>query len=234
MTDAILEKEQKLTWQENTEGLSVKTCPQCGFPIEPFISVVTGRILYPVCPCEIEEERLQRERLVGQRKALMLESLFEGCAIGEALPAADFESFIERPGAEAAYEAALEYAEDLPGKLEAGRGLIIVGPPGCGKSHLVSAAARRAKEAGYSVLFERAPKLLMRLHAAYNSQSKTCELEMFEALGRVDLLVIDDLGAEKRTEWSEQTIYTQSKYRGLLYNEDARGVQLRIRPLQGI
>lgn len=30
---------------------------------------------------------------------------------------------------------------------------------------------------------------------------------MFEVLGRVDLLVIDDLGAEKRTDWSEQAIY---------------------------
>ena len=84
--------------------------------------------------------------------------------------------------------------------LEAGQGLIIVGPPGCGKSHLVSASAQRAKEAGYSVLFERAPKLLMRLRAAYSSKSKACELEMFEALGRVDLLVIDDLGAEEGTE----------------------------------
>ncbi len=31
---------------------------------------------------------------------------------------------------------------------------------------------------------------------------------MIEALGRVDLLVIDDLGIVKRTDWSEQTIYT--------------------------
>ena len=197
-----------MTWQENTEGLSVKTCPECGFDIEPFISTVTGRIFYPVCPCEMEEDRLQRERLVGQRKTAKLESLFESCTIGEAMTVAGFENFIERPGAEAAHAAALEYAGDLPGKLEAGQGLIIVGPPGCGKSHLVSAAAQRAKEAGYSVLYERAPKLLMRLRAAYNSQSSACELEMIEALGRVDLLVIDDLGAEKRTDWSEQTIYT--------------------------
>ena len=204
----MLEKEKKVTWQENTESLSVKTCAECGFPIEPFISPVTGRILCPVCPCEIEEERLERERLVDQQKAAKLDYLFAGCAIGEALPAGDLENFVERPGAEDAYNAVMEYVRDLPGMLETGQGLIIVGPPGCGKSHLVAATAKRAGVAGYSVLFERAPKLLMRLRAAYNSKSRVCELEMFEALGRVDLLVIDDLGAEKRTDWSEQTIYT--------------------------
>ncbi len=197
-----------MTWRENTEGLLVRRCSKCGAEIEPLLSPLTGRIIYPACLCEVEEELLHRERLVGNRKALMLANLFEGCAIGEANSAAGFESWVMRPGAEAAYKAALEYAGDLPGKLKAGQGLIIVGPPGCGKSHLVSAAAQKAKEAGYSVLFERAPKLLMRLRAAYNSQSSAFELEMIEALGRIDLLVIDDLGAEKRTDWSEQIIYT--------------------------
>ena len=204
----MLEKEVKVTWQENTENLLVKTCAECGFPIEPFISPVTGRILCPVCPCEIEKETLERKRLFDQQKKAKLDYLFAGCAIGEALPAADLEGFVERPGTEDAYAAVMEYVKNLPDMIEKGQGLIIVGPPGCGKSHLVSAVANKVREAGYSVLFERAPKLLMRLRSAYNSKSRVCELELFEALGRVDLLVIDDLGAEKRTDWSEQTIYT--------------------------
>jgi DNA replication protein DnaC len=119
-----------------------------------------------------------------------------------------FESWVIRPGSETAYQAAYEYAEDLPNKLTAGQGLLLFGPPGCGKSYLVSAVARRAIANGYSVLFERASKMLMRLRATYSSQSSNSELEMIEALGRIDLLVIDDLGAEKKTEWSEQAIYT--------------------------
>ncbi len=188
--------------------MSVRTCPECKLTIEPFVSPFTGRVIYPACPCEVERNRLESDYLLRRNKAAKLERIFEGCARGETWPAADFESWVERPGAENAYRAALEYAEELSEKLAAGQGLLFFGPPGCGKSHLVSVSAHRAKESGYSVLFERAPKLLMRLRAAYSSQYSACELETIVALGGVDLLVIDDLGAEKRTEWSEQAIYT--------------------------
>lgn len=203
-----MKKRQSATWPASSEGLSVRTCPECNLTIEPFVSSVTGRVIYPVCPCELEKKRLEEERLISRNKTAKLETFFKGCAVGETLPDADFNSWIERPGAKIAYKATYEYAEDLPNKLAMGQGLLLFGHPGCGKSHLVAAAAHRAIESGYSVLFERAPKLLMRLRAVYSSQSSASELEMIEALGRVDLLVIDDLGAEKKTEWSEQAIYT--------------------------
>lgn len=197
-----------MTWPANTENMSVRICPACKLSIEPFVSPVTGRVIYPSCSCEIERERRENERLFGQGKTSKLENYFKGCAVGAALSKASFESWVIRPGSETAYQAAYEYAEDLPNKLKAGQGLLLFGPPGCGKSYLVSAVVRRAKANGYSVLFERASKMLIRLRATYSSQSSNSELEMIEALGRVDLLVIDDLGAEKKTEWSEQAIYS--------------------------
>jgi DNA replication protein DnaC len=208
MTTTLLEKKQSTIWPASSESLSAKTCPECSLAIEPFVSPVTGRVIYPTCPCVLKKERLAVERLLNRSKTAKLERFFKGCAVGETLPNADFKSWVERPGAKTAYKAAYEYAEELPNKLLAGQGLLLFGPPGCGKSHLVAAAARRAIESGYSVLFERAPKLLMRLRDVYSSQSSVSELEIIEALGRLDLLVIDDLGAEKKTEWSVQTIYT--------------------------
>jgi len=172
------------------------------------VSTVTGRVIYPTCTCVLEAERLEEERLIKQGKLAMLERLFKGCALNVTLPDAAFNNWVERPGAETAYKIVYEYAKDLPQKLATGQGLLLFGPPGCGKSYLVAAVARQAISNGSSVLFERAPKLLMRLRAAFSSQNSASELEMIEALGKVDLLVIDDLGAEKRTEWSEQAIYT--------------------------
>jgi DNA replication protein DnaC len=199
---------QNVTCSAATENSQVRNCPACGNVLKPFISEVTARVLYPLCPCELESDRQDQERLCGRSSAAKAQKLFAGCTAGSLLAEADFSNWQQRPGAETAYRAALDYADNLAEMLRTGRGLILVGLPGCGKSHLASAIGRRASNAGYSMLFDRAPKLLMRLRTAFGSHSGNCELAMIETLGAVDLLIIDDLGAEKKTEWSEQTIYT--------------------------
>lgn len=69
--------------------------------------------------------------------------------------------------------------------------VILLGPPGVGKTHLAIALALKACEAGYKVLFLTLADLVAQLHAALADHSLTTRLK---ALSRVALLLVDEVG----------------------------------------
>jgi DNA replication protein DnaC len=77
------------------------------------------------------------------------------------------------------------------------RGLIMEGPVGCGKSHLAVAILREVIEKGYSGLYYNSPDLLAEIRATYSNDEGPSEDTILEEVAGVDLLVLDDLGAEK-------------------------------------
>ncbi len=149
-----------------------------------------------------EQTRRARER------QLALERLFGPADREKRFTRCGFQNFHPRPGTEAAFQAARRYAHDLPRHLETGRGLLLFGPPGSGKSHLAAAVSAAAREQGCTVLFQRVPALLSRLRSAYDPRPPATESQLLGALSRADLLVLDDAGAEKASPWTEQTLYT--------------------------
>ncbi len=80
------------------------------------------------------------------------------------------------------------------------RGLILLGPVGVGKTHLAAAMVRELTlEKGKACRFCDFVQLLHDLKAAYERREGAAEL--VEPLTRVDVLVIDDLGKGRGTEW---------------------------------
>ena len=111
-------------------------------------------------------------------------------------------------------ERALEQARRVPDRFpaannlrEQGRGLLLEGPPGVGKTHLAVAVLKQVMESsGARGLFYDTRDLLRVIRSTYDPSIRTTELEILRPVMTADLLVLDDLGAEKTSEWVEETM----------------------------
>jgi DNA replication protein DnaC len=92
--------------------------------------------------------------------------------------------------------------------LEAGRGLWFDGPVGTGKTSLAILVAKAVKDAGRSYAVYPVPRLLAEIKRTFDRDASDSYLGFFRRLCTVDLLVLDDLGAEKQTEWVLEQLYS--------------------------
>ena len=89
----------------------------------------------------------------------------------------------------------------------AGKGLLFVGSIGVGKTHLAVGVLRRlVQERGARGLFCDYRELLKSIQNSYNPQVNTTELDLLKPLFAAEVLVIDDLGAQKPNEWVWDTV----------------------------
>lgn len=105
----------------------------------------------------------------------------------------------------AAKRAALDFVNKFDGQKP--MNLSFHGNFGIGKSHLAKAIADEIIKKGFSAIFISLPKLLRKVRGSYNNNSAMSEDEIFNALEKVDLLVLDDLGAEKNTDWAQERVF---------------------------
>ena len=100
------------------------------------------------------------------------------------------------------------YVEDLDDNLHAGRGLWLFGDVGTGKTTLAMLVSSHALQAGKDVAIYSLPRLLAVIRATYGEGSERSYVELLDRLSAVDLLHIDDLGAEKTSPWVLEQLYT--------------------------
>jgi len=100
------------------------------------------------------------------------------------------------------------FVDEMDERLESGRGLWLFGDTGTGKTTLAMLVSKAVLEAGRTVAIYSLPKLLARIRRTYDSEpGGDSYLSFFERLTSVDLLHIDDLGAEKRSDWVLEQLY---------------------------
>ncbi|MBN2241269.1 MAG: ATP-binding protein [Acidobacteria bacterium] len=86
-------------------------------------------------------------------------------------------------------------------------GLLFLGPCGVGKTHLAVALLKRIiTDRGDSCLFYDFRDLLREIQASWNSVARTSELEVLRPVLDAKVLVLDELGANKPTDWVRDTI----------------------------
>jgi DNA replication protein DnaC len=119
-----------------------------------------------------------------------------------------FATFIIAPENKEAFETAKQYAEHFREYAENGTGLYMEGTNGTGKTHLAAAITNHLMEHGIPVICKTSIALLDDIKRAYGDQAQYTDSQMLDLYKNIDLLIIDDLGKEQCTEWSQHVIYS--------------------------
>ena len=138
--------------------------------------------------------------------------------IGDRFKSKTFSNF-DKSKCPKAYEICRTYAKNFLSNRDQGIGLFITGSVGSGKTHLVSAIidyiARVYKRKVDDLIFITSVNLLSRIKFSFENKTTESLLKKLEA---ADLLVIDDLGIEKSSDWTYEIFYKiiDSRYSNLL------------------
>lgn len=171
-------------------------CPACrgtGFIVE---DRENGRSSARPCKCRLagRGDELLRQARIPRR--------YEGCDFGS--------FFILNPSLEVALRKTRAFvAEYTVRKVgdEGQFGLLFLGAPGVGKTHLAVAALRALIiEQGVQGLFSDFRDLIKTLQSSYDPVSETTEMEILRPLLQAEVLVLDDLGVCRMTEWVRDTV----------------------------
>jgi len=109
----------------------------------------------------------------------------------------------ENSSQRAAKEAATELAHQYP---ETDVGLLLTGKVGVGKTHLAVSIIKMLTERGFTCLFYEFGSLLKEIQDSYNPTTKASELSILRPVLEADVLVLDELGASKPTDWVRDTM----------------------------
>jgi DNA replication protein DnaC len=192
-TPQLVRREQV---QQNT---AVNPCPICKGAGYLRADVPYGHPSFgkPIaCDCKEAERKDKRRRQLQEMSNL------------GAFYDKSFRNFNTRvTGIQEAFSCAYEFAQDPNGWL------LMIGPNGCGKTHLAAAIANKSLEDGALVLFATVPDLLDHLRAAFAPTSNEVYDQLFSRMREAEVLVLDDLGAQQSSPWANEKLFQLLNYR---------------------
>ncbi len=151
------------------------------------------------CECK-EAERREKRR----QELLELSDL-------SAFQRSSFENFHCFPGispaVREAHKQARQFAQNPHGWL------VLIGPNGCGKTHLAAAIANQSLKEGAVVLFTVVPDLLAHLRSTFGNNATEAYDQRFAKMREAELLVLDDLGAHQSSPWASEKLFQLLNYR---------------------
>lgn len=189
---------------EDHEGIN---CEHCGTFIPKMEINFFGNVKWvqPVCKCVAELEREHIRKMETFQKRSEIERLFSISNLGEKFTQSTLDNFQHREGTENAFKATKKYIEEYPNWKQ--ESLLVWGTYGNGKTHLAASVTNELNRKGYIVVFQSVPELLRRIKSTFNRENKETDHQIMKALLECDLLVLDDIGAEKLTDWVQELMF---------------------------
>ncbi len=169
-------------------------------------------VVHGSCHCDAatadrNHQEQERRKLEEQRRQHKEERRYRDRLTRSGIPAryrtgtlADFDSAHNK----AAHVAAVGYVTDFAKHRRDGKGLFLIGEVGRGKTRLATIIALEVLRQGFSVRYSSTVDLLERIKGEFGTSNAGNTLRGYLD---ADLVVLDDIGKDHRTEWSESTIF---------------------------
>lgn len=183
----------------------------------------TKRIItldYERCTCSDAQEYwkeydLKKLRIIEEEKKLEImqefsrkvEKIIKNSKMSKRNLNYKFDNFETNTNNKKVFNNLKNYGEKLVNGIEK-KGLILVGNNGVGKTHLACSIANKLIENGIPVIYGTLINLLAELRNSYDTDNNISEMEIIKLYESVELLIIDDLGKEKPSEWGLEKLFT--------------------------
>lgn len=180
-------------------------CSACGDRVQTDVEVFgEKRRVRCICTCRKKErdahvERQRLEEVKRKRMVCFAESnMAEWCFAND-----------DRKNAKLS-DAMLRYAEKFPEFKKDGKGLLLYGTVGTGKTYYAACIANRLLDDGYPVLMTNFARLTNTIQGMFDGKQ-----EYIDSLNKYSLLVLDDLGAERKSEFMQEMVFNiiDARYR---------------------
>ena len=176
-----------------------------------------------------EQQKITSDRVSAENQSARLQKIIGRSGIHELHMNCSFENYqTTNSGQRDALSKAKGYADNFGGL----GGFIFSGLPGTGKNHLSAAICNQLMRSGRTVLIITVPDLMMKFRSTYNDSASVKEEQLMNELCSVDLLVIDEIGIQRKNSEHESIVLNQLidrrlgkiKPTGMLTNLDFKGM----------
>lgn len=188
-------------------------CGKCKTPKQVEVEFL-GQIRKPMCLCRCEAEKREAEekaRKEAEERERLQRRIAENREAG--FPESDMLTWTfendDKQNVKVT-NAMLRYVENFDDMKSKGKGLLLYGAVGTGKTFAACEVANALIDKGYSALVTSFSRLTNTIQGMYEGKQ-----EYIDGLNNFDLLVIDDLGAERKSEYMQEMVYNiiDSRYR---------------------
>lgn len=180
-------------------------CSVCNDAVQTEVEFLgKKKLVRCICSCKLKEIEAAKERERAQER----EKKRRICFAESNMSTWTFENDDRRN--EKVSDAMARYAEQFPDFRREGKGLLLYGNVGTGKTYFAACIANRLIDMDYNVLMTNFASLTNKIQGMFEGKQ-----EFIESLNRYSLLIIDDLGAERNSEYMKEMVFNiiDSRYR---------------------
>jgi DNA replication protein DnaC len=183
------------------EASGLVYCKKCRTPRQVSLKV-NGRQFRPHCLCRCQSEALEAEKEEYRRRdRLLTVSRLKSAGLQD--PALRGYTFANDSGINPEMEKAHAYVDHWPEMKSSCTGLLVWGGVGTGKTFLAGCIANALLEQGVPVLMTNFARILNALSGMFSDDRN----RYLDSFSRYSLLIIDDLGAERDSEFALEQVF---------------------------